>query len=49
MTDNDDKLKDFPKIKELSGYVFRGSINGKVKYNRLLIIRADEYADGKEI
>ena len=49
MTDNDEKLKDSPKIKEITGYVFRGAINGKVKFLRFLIIRSDEYADGKEI
>ena len=49
MTDNDDKLWYYPKIKEITGYVFRGSIKGRVKYNRFLIIRSDEYADGKEI
>ena len=49
MTDNDDKLEQYPKIREVTGYVFKGSINGKEKYNRFLIIRADEYADGKEI
>lgn len=49
MTDNDDELKNHPKIKEINGYVFKGILNGKEKYNRFLIIRSDEYADGKEI
>ena len=49
MTDNDEKLEQYPKIGGVSGYVFKGKINGKAKFNRFLIIRADEFFEGKEV
>lgn len=49
MTDNDEKLEQYPKIRDVSGYVFKGKINREEKYNRFLIIRADEFFEGKEV